>query len=179
MSDSGKTDGAKTERNAAVRQREKGRRRSQSRRWITLIAATLFTILPTAVAASPANAAVGGCSIFVDSGFNWTQQACLGWTENGMVGTSDTFFETGFNRGHVTACTWYGTIVSSYGTTTTYHIDCLFKAQAGGEWVWTQQLGPGRNFGDTYTWHTCMIVQSAVRYDSCKGSHPISRVFTL
>jgi hypothetical protein len=171
----------KMEQTATDQQPEKGRRRFSSLRWITLIGAMLLATLSTVVAASPANAGGGGgCSIFVNSNFNWTQNACIKWSESGMVGTSDTFFLRGFNRDHVTACSWEGTIVSSYGTATTYfNDDCLTKARAGGEWVWNRPLGPGRRIGDKYSWHTCMIVWTSVKYDSCAGAHPASPLLTL
>lgn len=120
----------------------------------------------------------GGCSAPVDSGFHWTQDACIGWNGSQMIGASDTTFIAGFNRGHVVSCTWEGTIVSSYGTATTYDIDCTDLAHLGGAWTWTQPLGPGRSVGDRYSWHTCMTVTTSVVYDSCNGPHPASPMLT-
>lgn len=124
------------------------------------------------------NVSGGGCSAMVDSGYHWSQNACIGWTGSQMYGNSTTQFITGFNRGHVTACQWEGTIVSSYGTATTYDMDCYDIARVGGDWGWTQLLGPGRSVGDKYSWHVCLRVWTSVLYDSCATKHPASPLLT-
>jgi hypothetical protein len=145
-------------------------------------AGTAFAEAPARPAATAATGTVvplvsgGGCSARVNSGFNWTQDACIGWNGWEMVGTSRTFFLAGFNHAHVTSCLWRGSIVSSYGTVTTHQINCTREAQLPNiiSMTWTQALGRGRAVGDRYTWHTCMIVTTGVVYNSCTGPHPAS-----
>jgi hypothetical protein len=121
----------------------------------------------------------GGCSDRVDSGFRWTQDACITWSNDQMVGQSHIIFLTGFNRDHVQSCTLKGTIVSSYGTHTTHTADCTSAAHQGMTLTWTRSLGPGRQAGDRYSWHSCMIVKTGITYDSCAGPHPASPWLTL
>jgi hypothetical protein len=157
------------------------------RRAAVFIAAAV--ILAVAGGASPAHASpsrpavplVGPdvCSSAVDSGFNWAQDACILWNGSEMIGSSIVATGNGFNHGNVTRCELEGTLVSSYGTTHTYHQDCTSPAQdpTGPLFRWDQHLGPGRQAGDTYTWHACLRVWTSVLYNSCAGPHPVSPPF--
>jgi hypothetical protein len=129
--------------------------------------------------ASNATALDEGCSGWVDSGFHWSQNACIWWDSSvGIQGNTIVYFQTGFNRDHVTKCTVYATLVSSYRTTKTVSADCYNAAHQGGSWVFPGsdpwKFGFGRNSGDWYRLHACMIVWTGVEYNSCNGPHPIS-----
>ncbi len=135
----------------------------------------------------------GGCSAYVESGFHWSQAACLWWDARGIVGSTWVSFETGFNRDHVRNCYVEATLVSSYGTTHTVYDSCLVQAHLGGTWAFPRdysngetvgsatqwKFGFGRNSGDTYSLHACMHVYTGNTYNSCDGPHPSSPNLTI
>lgn len=136
---------------------------------------TVFIVIPSsAVAASG-----GGCSSAIDSGYNWSEDACISWTGSYIRGDTDVYLGANFNSANVRACDIQATVISSYGTATTQHFDCTAAVQTFSIFDVTWNFGPGRQAGDRYTVHSCMTVTTGVVYSSCSGPHPGSPYLTL
>jgi hypothetical protein len=160
------------------------------RRWKSAVfAALLAAVLMPIAATTPAQAAIspnftgtgGGCSGFVESGFHWSQRACIAWVPSDRLpihGSTDIQFETGFNRDHVISCTYELTLV--YPDQSESYMDvCTDAAKRGGKWSspvdhWGVEWGPG-----PYSIHSCVNVLTVVTtYTSCPSNtpHPASPV---